>query len=50
MSHNGKKRHHVVVVTGAAGAIGSATACAFLKAGFHVVGLDREPSITSVLW
>ena len=49
VNHNGKKQHRVVVVTGAAGAIGSATACAFLKAGFHVVGLDREPSITSVI-
>jgi len=49
VSHNGKNKHHVVVVTGAAGAIGSATACAFLKAGFHVVGLDRESSITSVI-
>jgi NAD(P)-dependent dehydrogenase (short-subunit alcohol dehydrogenase family) len=49
VSQNGKRQQRVVVVTGAAGAIGSATACAFLKAGFHVVGLDRDPSITSVL-
>jgi len=32
----------VVVVTGAAGAIGSATVGAFLALGFHVVGLDRD--------
>lgn len=32
-----------VLVTGAAGGIGSATAHAFLDAGFSVVGLDRQP-------
>jgi 3-oxoacyl-[acyl-carrier protein] reductase len=38
----------VVLVTGAAGAIGSATARLFLDAGFDVVGFDREPAVTSV--
>ena len=38
----------VVLTTGAAGAIGSATVNAFLTAGFSVVGLDRDPSVTSV--
>jgi NAD(P)-dependent dehydrogenase (short-subunit alcohol dehydrogenase family) len=38
----------VVLVTGAAGAIGSATVHAFIEAGFHVVGLDRADSVTSV--
>jgi NAD(P)-dependent dehydrogenase (short-subunit alcohol dehydrogenase family) len=37
----------VVLVTGAAGAIGCATANAFIDAGFLVVGLDRDPSVTS---
>ncbi len=36
----------VVLVTGAAGAIGSAAVDAFLGAGFHVVGLDRDPAVT----
>lgn len=36
----------MVLVTGAAGAIGSATVAAFLRAGFRVVGLDRERSST----
>jgi NAD(P)-dependent dehydrogenase (short-subunit alcohol dehydrogenase family) len=49
VSQNGKQQQRVVLVTGAAGAIGSATACAFIKAGFHVVGLDREPTVTTVL-
>jgi len=35
----------VVVVTGAAGAIGSATVQIFLEAGFTVVGLDRDRSV-----
>jgi NAD(P)-dependent dehydrogenase (short-subunit alcohol dehydrogenase family) len=35
----------VVLVTGAAGAIGSATVLAFLGGGFRVVGLDREESV-----
>ena len=38
----------VVVVSGAAGAIGGASVHAFLAAGFHVVGLDRDESVTSV--
>ena len=33
----------VVVVTGAAGAIGSATVDAFLREGYAVLGLDRRP-------
>jgi NAD(P)-dependent dehydrogenase (short-subunit alcohol dehydrogenase family) len=37
----------VVLVTGAAGAIGGATAHAFVAAGFRVVGLDRDPSVTA---
>ncbi len=40
-------RERVVLVTGAAGAIGQATACAFLDAGYCVVGLDRDPSVTT---
>ena len=32
-----------VLVTGAAGGIGSATVAAFLDAGFSVIGLDRKP-------
>jgi meso-butanediol dehydrogenase / (S,S)-butanediol dehydrogenase / diacetyl reductase len=43
------EERRVVVVTGAAGAIGSATARAFVDGGFHVVGLDREPSITGTI-
>ena len=38
----------VVLVTGAAGAIGSATVRLFLDAGFDVVGFDREPAVASV--
>lgn len=38
----------VVLVTGAAGAIGSATVRLFLDAGFDVVGLDRDPAVASV--
>jgi NAD(P)-dependent dehydrogenase (short-subunit alcohol dehydrogenase family) len=37
------------IVTGAAGALGSATVSAFLAAGFAVVGLDRDPSVTAVV-
>jgi nucleoside-diphosphate-sugar epimerase len=33
-----------VLVTGAAGGIGTATVQAFLGAGFDVVGLDRQPA------
>jgi meso-butanediol dehydrogenase/(S,S)-butanediol dehydrogenase/diacetyl reductase len=36
----------LVLVTGAAGAIGSATVDAFLERGFHVAGLDRDPAVT----
>lgn len=36
----------VVLVTGAAGAIGSATARAFLERGFRVVGLDRDAAVS----
>jgi NAD(P)-dependent dehydrogenase (short-subunit alcohol dehydrogenase family) len=32
----------VVVITGAAGGIGSATAAAFAAAGWHVVGIDQQ--------
>jgi NAD(P)-dependent dehydrogenase (short-subunit alcohol dehydrogenase family) len=38
----------VVLVTGAAGAIGSATVRLFLDAGFDVVGFDREPAVASI--
>lgn len=38
----------VVLVTGAAGAIGSATVRFFLEAGFDVVGLDRDPAVATV--
>lgn len=37
----------VVVVTGAAGAIGTATVEAFLAAGYRVVGLDRDGLVSS---
>jgi NAD(P)-dependent dehydrogenase (short-subunit alcohol dehydrogenase family) len=36
----------VVLVTGAAGAIGTATVRCFLEAGFGVVGLDRDEGVT----
>jgi NAD(P)-dependent dehydrogenase (short-subunit alcohol dehydrogenase family) len=36
-----------VVVTGAAGALGRATVSGFLAAGFAVVGLDRDPTVTT---
>lgn len=39
----------VVLVTGAAGAIGAATARAFLEAGFAVVGIDRDAAVESTL-
>jgi NAD(P)-dependent dehydrogenase (short-subunit alcohol dehydrogenase family) len=39
----GGPRVRQVLVTGAAGGIGSATVDAFLDAGFSVIGLDREP-------
>jgi NAD(P)-dependent dehydrogenase (short-subunit alcohol dehydrogenase family) len=38
----------VTLVTGAAGAIGSATVRLFVEAGFHVVGLDRDPGVACV--
>lgn len=38
----------VVLVTGAAGAIGSATVRAFLAAGYAVAGLDLDASVASV--
>lgn len=38
----------VAVVTGAAGAIGSATVQAFMTAGYHVVGVDRDPRVDEV--
>lgn len=38
-------RRPVAVITGAAGAIGRATAAAFSDAGFLVVGLDRDPAV-----
>lgn len=50
LSDGGPERSadEVVVVTGAAGAIGRATAAAFVTAGFLVVGLDRDPAVTRV--
>lgn len=39
----------VVLVSGAAGAIGSAAARAFLEAGFAVVGLDRDRDVEAAL-
>ena len=42
-------RGEVVLVTGAASGIGKACADAFLRRGAAVVGLDRNPAITS-LW
>src|SRR5665647_1055342 len=38
-------RHLVnrVLITGAAGGIGTAAVAAYIKAGFHVVGVDRVP-------
>lgn len=39
----------LVLVTGAAGAIGSATVRAFLDAGFAVAGLDRVTAVTDSL-
>lgn len=44
----GRSEKGVVLVTGAAGAIGSATVRAFLDAGFSVAGLDRDPSVEEV--
>jgi NAD(P)-dependent dehydrogenase (short-subunit alcohol dehydrogenase family) len=38
----------VVLVTGAAGAIGAAAVRAFHGAGFRVVGLDRDPAVVEV--
>jgi NAD(P)-dependent dehydrogenase (short-subunit alcohol dehydrogenase family) len=43
-----KPTHDYVIVTGAAGAIGSATVHAFLSSGFGVVGLDRSPDVHSM--
>jgi 3-oxoacyl-[acyl-carrier protein] reductase len=37
-----------VLITGAAGAIGQATVERFTKAGFLVIGLDRDPKITGL--
>lgn len=37
----------LVLVTGAAGAIGSATVEAFLERGFLVVGIDRDSAVTT---
>ena len=37
----------MVLVTGAAGAIGSATVDAFLERGFQVAGIDRDASVTA---
>ena len=37
----------MILVTGAAGAIGSATVDAFLARGFQVAGLDRDQSVTA---
>lgn len=36
------------VITGAAGAIGRATVAAFVGAGYRVVGLDRDPAVTTL--
>lgn len=38
----------IALVTGAAGAIGSATVRAFLDAGLRVAGVDRDPRVRSV--
>ena len=38
----------MVLITGAAGAIGSATVRAFMSAGFSVVGLDVVDHVTDV--
>lgn len=46
-SQSGEARP-IVLVTGAAGAIGSATVGVFIEAGFHVVGLDRAESVESI--
>jgi meso-butanediol dehydrogenase/(S,S)-butanediol dehydrogenase/diacetyl reductase len=42
-------RSALVLVTGAAGAIGAATVRCFLDAGFAVAGLDRAPEVTAVV-
>lgn len=39
-----------VVITGAAGALGAATALAMRDAGFRVVGLDLDPRIVEAAW
>lgn len=39
---------NVVLVTGAAGGIGSATVRRFLEANFHVVGLDRDGTVADL--
>ena len=44
----GRDGSPTVVVTGAAGALGAATAGAFAGAGFAVVGLDRDPAVTGL--
>ena len=41
-------RAGTVVITGAAGALGSATASAFVGAGFEVVGLDVDPAVVEL--
>ncbi len=43
-----RRAAEVVLVTGAAGAIGAATVRSFLGAGFVVLGLDRSSDVTKV--
>ncbi len=44
--NEGRSDRALVLVTGAAGAIGSATVDAFLERGFFVVGMDRDASVS----
>ncbi len=47
MASEARSASDIVLVTGAAGAIGSATVDVFLRAGFRVVGLDRDQAVAS---
>ena len=47
MASEARSAPDIVLVTGAAGAIGSATVDVFLQAGFRVVGLDRDQTVAS---
>jgi meso-butanediol dehydrogenase/(S,S)-butanediol dehydrogenase/diacetyl reductase len=46
---NDSSRRHVVVITGAAGGIGTAIVSVFLKEGYHVVAIDRDASALNQL-